>query len=115
MMPADEADGYAGPARVRTGGQDFDVLVTLRGYFEPIDGRYRWRGRIAASDELSAILAGRAAAATLTIGRHRAECTLTEPDPWGRYRVSGVSTPPFSTALAGQVEAGPCQSQQTPT
>ena len=108
-MSADEADGYAGPARVRTGGQDFDVLVTLRGYFEPIDGRYRWRGRIAASDELSAALEGRAAAGTLTIGRCSAECALTEPDPWGRYRITGESTPPFPTSLTGRVDAAPGQ------
>jgi hypothetical protein len=98
-MPADDADGYAGPARLRAGGFEFDVLVTLRGYFEPIDGRYHWRGRMAASDVLSTAIGDRAAAATLTIGNRSAECALTEPDLWGRYRVSGESTPPFATAV----------------
>ena len=108
-MPADDSDGYAGPASLRTGGRDFDVLVTLRGYFEPIDGRYHWRGRIAVNDELSAALRGGAAEATLTIGRLSAECALNEPDTWGRYRVSGESTPPFRTALVGQEDAAPSQ------
>jgi hypothetical protein len=113
-MPADDADGYAGPARLRTGGRDLDVIVTIRGYFEPIDGRYHWRGRIAANDELSAALGGRAAAGTLTIGRLSAECALTEPDPWGRYRVSGESTPPFPTALSGPDDAALGQIEQAP-
>lgn len=108
-MPGDEADGYAGPARLKTGACEFDVLVTLRGYFEPIDGRYHWRGRIGVNDELSATLGGRAAAATLTIGRLSAECALTEPDTWGRYRVSGESTPPFATALTALNDAAPSQ------
>jgi hypothetical protein len=108
-MPTDDADGYGGPARLQTGGCEFDVLVTLGGYFEPIDGRYHWRGRIAANDELSATLGGAAAGATLTIGHRSAECALTEPDTWGRYRVSGESTPPFPTAITGLDDAAPTQ------
>jgi len=95
----DEADGYAGPARLGIDGREFEVLITLRGYFESIDGRYHWRGRITPSDELSAALGGRTAAATLTTVHGTAECTVSDPDPWDRYRVSGISTPPFPTAL----------------
>jgi hypothetical protein len=95
----DEADGYAGPARLVVNKRELEVQVTLRGYFDAIDGRYHWRGRLAANDELTAALGGRAAAATLATGLGSAACTVSEPDPWGRYRVSGISTPPFRTAL----------------
>lgn len=98
----DEADGYAGSARLRINDRDFEVSVTLRGYFEPIDGRYHWRGRLADNDELMAALGGRTAAATLTTEDGSAECAVSDPDPWGRYRVTGVSTPPFPTALMAE-------------
>jgi hypothetical protein len=96
----DEFDGYAGQARLRIADSEFDVHATLRGYFEPIDGRYHWRGRLTSNDALSAKLNGRTAQATLITARGSAQCTVSEPDPWGRYRVSGISTPPFPVAVA---------------
>ncbi|MDR2985229.1 MAG: DUF4873 domain-containing protein [Nocardiopsaceae bacterium] len=96
----DEADRYAGPATLRIDdGRVFEMLVELRGYFEPLDGRYHWRGRLASNDELLSALEGSATIAALTTGHGSAECVVSEPDPWGRYRISGVSTPPFPTAL----------------
>ena len=98
----DEPDGYTGPARLAIRELEFEVHVALRGYFDAIDGRYHWRGRVGASDELTAALGGRAASATLTTGQGSADCSLSEPDPWGRYRVSGLSTPPFRTAITAR-------------
>jgi len=76
----------------------FSIHVELRGYFQPIDGRYHWHGRIAAHEGLTAALAsaGRSAA-TITTPHGSAPCEIAEPDPWNRYRVTGISTPPFPT------------------
>ena len=52
------AEEYVGPALVSTGSTtaatgEIAVDVHLRGHFEPLDGRFHWYGRIAASAELT--------------------------------------------------------------
>ncbi len=90
------AGEYAGAARVSTGSTsgDVEVEVTLRGHFEPLDGRFHWYGRIAADPVL-----GEAARAgdtvTLTTAHGAAEGRLSDVDPWGRFRISGTGRPPF--------------------
>lgn len=88
-------DGYSGPARLTVGQTRFDVRVELRGHFEPIDGRYHWYGRIARNDLLDAALRGAKAAGVLETSQGSSPCEVAEPDTWGRYRVTGQSTPPF--------------------
>jgi cation diffusion facilitator CzcD-associated flavoprotein CzcO len=94
----DEADGYTGPARLLIGEDEFEVSVDLRGYFQPIDGRFHWYGRVAAHAGLSARLGGAKAAATLTTPGGAARCDLAEPDTWDRYRITGTGAPPFAVA-----------------
>jgi Domain of unknown function (DUF4873) len=91
-------DGYAGHAELLIGTQRLDVQVELRGFFQPIDGRYHWYGRIAADDRIAALVTGGRAEAVLDVGHGPAPCELAEPDLWGRYRVTGQSTPPFPVA-----------------
>jgi cation diffusion facilitator CzcD-associated flavoprotein CzcO len=79
--------------------------VQLRGHFEPIDGRYHWYGRIAQHDGLAAALSSGRVSGTLTTSAGSAPCELSEPDTWQRFRITGISTPPFSTALAGGLTA----------
>ena len=70
------------------------VEVTLRGHFEPLDGRFHWYGRIGSD----AALAERARAGdtvTLTTPHGSAEGRLSDVDPWGRFRISGTGRPPF--------------------
>lgn len=43
---------YAGPAEVLVDGGPIVVEVTLRGMFQPIDGRYHWYGRLAAHPDV---------------------------------------------------------------
>jgi cation diffusion facilitator CzcD-associated flavoprotein CzcO len=88
-------DGYQGPATVVVGSSRFEVEVVLRGHFQPIDGRYHWYGRIARCGPLAAAAGPGRARAVIVTRQGRAPCELSEPDPWGRYRVSGISTPPF--------------------
>lgn len=94
-------DGYTGPARLTIGHAAFEVEVRLRGHFQPIDGRYHWRGRIAAHDGVAGQMATGRADGVLSTAEGDSGCEISEPDPWGRYRVAGISTPPFAAALAG--------------
>ena len=92
-----DGDGYAGPAALIIDKTEFRVQVRLRGQFQPIDGRYHWYGRIAAHDGLTATLGTARAQGVLSTPEGRADCELSDPDPWGRYRVTGTSGTPYAT------------------
>ena len=98
-------DGYEGPATLVTGGTQVAVQVQLRGHFQPIDGRYHWYGRIAPNQGLHDLLGPGRAQAVLTTSEGSAPCELSDPDLWQRYRVTGISTPPYAAeaATAGQL------------
>lgn len=92
-LPADE---YAGKAWVSTGTTttEIEVEVDLRGHFEPLDGRFHWYGRLAASDELvGRVQSGQTA--RLRTPHGSAEGRLSDVDPWGRFRIAGTGRPPF--------------------
>jgi Domain of unknown function (DUF4873) len=91
-----DADGYRGPATLRVGAATFDVEADLRGKFEPIDGRYHWYGRLGRNDLLAAALTAGRAEGTIRTAQGTARCEISDPDPWLRYRVSGISRPPFA-------------------
>jgi hypothetical protein len=101
-----EDDGYAGPAELAISGQHFAVSIELRGQFQPIDGRYHWYGRVGRHDGLAAVLAGGRAAGEVSTPAGRASCELSDPDTWGRYRVTGISAPPFTAAVRDREQAG---------
>lgn len=84
----EDRESYTGPATI--GGTA--VAVDLKGYFEAIDGRFHWYGRVAASDTLAADSGD---TVTLATPHGTAEAKLSDPDPWGRFRISGTGTPPF--------------------
>jgi cation diffusion facilitator CzcD-associated flavoprotein CzcO len=93
-------DGYEGSATLVAGPAQLDVQVRLRGYFQPIDGRYHWYGRIEPNEGLAELVRSGRARAVLTTPEGSAPCELSDPDPWQRYRVTGLSTPPFATQTA---------------
>lgn len=101
MTDFDDEDGYRGAAVWEGGGLRREVRVQLRGYFQPIDGLYHWYGRIESDDELAASLRGGRAKGTLTTPHGSVPADIGDPDPWGRYRVEGTSTPPFPTLFSG--------------
>jgi cation diffusion facilitator CzcD-associated flavoprotein CzcO len=105
--PPGDADGYEGPATLTIGGTRLDVRVRLRGHFQPIDGRYHWYGRIARHDGLARRLSAGRAPATLATGHGSAPCLVSDPDPWQRFRVTGVSTPPFPTVMTAPLANAP--------
>ncbi|HVK25526.1 MAG TPA: DUF4873 domain-containing protein [Actinokineospora sp.] len=90
-----EDDGYSGPATLIVGELELDVRVELRGHFQPIDGYYRWYGRIDADAAVTDAAGGRKTKATLRTPGAEADGELSDPDPWGRYRIMGTSRPPF--------------------
>ncbi len=92
-------DGYAGPVTVVVGVTAVAAEATLKGYFEPIDGRYHWYGRLAANPELDRLVSGSVAAELRTpIGA--AAGKLGDVDTWGRLRIAGVGRPPFEFATS---------------
>jgi hypothetical protein len=96
-----DEEGYTGQAELVFDGTTVPVRVELRGFFQPIDGRYHWYGRVAANDQVSTLVAAGARAALLRTPTGEARGALTDPDPWQRYRVSGTSTPPFTVGQSG--------------
>jgi uncharacterized protein DUF4873 len=99
-MTEHDEDGYTGEATVVVGEQELTIDVDLRGHFQPIDGRYRWYGRVASDEQLTAIAGGRKTKATIRTPEGSADGELSDPDPWGRYRITGTSTPPFAVPTA---------------
>jgi hypothetical protein len=91
-----DGDGYTGPATLVLADQEFAVDVDLRGHFQPIDGRYHWYGRIRADAELARAAGGRKRSVALRTGDAEATGELSDPDPWRRYRITGVGRPPFA-------------------
>ncbi|WP_235737821.1 DUF4873 domain-containing protein [Nocardioides alcanivorans] len=89
-LPADE---YDGPATLSVDDRQVPVEVTLRGAFQPIDGRFHWYGRVTATDALDDVRSG--AMATLTTPHGTAEAKLSDLDPWRRFRITGTGRPPF--------------------
>jgi hypothetical protein len=98
-MSGDE-DGYAGAATLHVGEHELDVEVTMRGVFQPIDGRYHWYGRVAVNDALQHVTGGRKTAVTIRTPYGEAAGEVSDPDAWGRYRIMGTSTPPFRAGTA---------------
>ena len=101
------SEGYAGPARLVTGTGEVEVEVLLRGAFQPIDGRYRWYGRVGSSEQVDALVASRTPV-SLRTPYGVAAARLADRDPWGRYRVTGTGRPPFP------VDEGPSTSGREP-
>ena len=88
------SEGYDGPARLLTEDHQVEVAVTLRGAFQPIDGRYHWYGRVSRHDGVDALVAS-GASVVLRTPHGDAAGRLSDRDPWGRYRIGGTGRPPF--------------------
>lgn len=93
-MTVDE-DGYEGRAALIAGAEVVPVSVTLTGRFDPIEGRYRWYGRVTADERVTALLEAGTRGVVLSTPFAEVAATLGDVDPWGRVRVGGVGTAPF--------------------
>jgi uncharacterized protein DUF4873 len=83
---------YRGPAEL----MGLPVEVRLSAHFEPLEGRFRWAGRTGPSPSLRDRVATGLRSATLSLpGGEAISVRVSEPDPWGGVRLSGVGTPPW--------------------
>lgn len=99
MSERHEHDGYDGPAQVLTDQGPVDVTVTVRGAFQPIDGRFHWHGRVVHHGRLDE--AARAAGdVVLRTPEGEAAGRLSDEDPWGRLRIAGTGRPPYRRQYA---------------
>lgn len=94
-MSDHDEDGYDGPAELIDGENHVAVEVKLGGHFDPISGSYNWYGRVAASPEVAALVAGGARKVVLRTPFAQVETALSDVDPWGRPRVEGFGSAPF--------------------
>ncbi|GAA0538170.1 DUF4873 domain-containing protein [Saccharopolyspora subtropica] len=95
-----DEDDYRGPATMRAGDREIAVRVVLRGHFQPIDGRFHWYGRVAAHESVDELAARHRQDVLLRTPDGEAVGTLSDPDPWGRYRITGTGHPPFPVPTA---------------
>lgn len=87
---------YLGSATIVIRGEEIAAQIELRGYREPIDGVFRWIGRIQRNDRLTELLGDdEPVRATIRTTHSAREALVGDPDPWLRYRIVGKSTPPF--------------------
>lgn len=97
-MPDDH--DYRGPASLVTADTEISVEVVLRGYFQPIDGRYHWYGRISANTALDDLVRNNRPV-LLRTPEGEAEGFVSSPDVWRRLRISGTGRPPFALVPPG--------------
>ncbi|AHH18459.1 hypothetical protein NONO_c36720 [Nocardia nova SH22a] len=91
-----ESSDYIGEATIIIRGTEIPARVEIKGYREPIDGVYRWIGRISPNEQLSDILANQTRVrATIRTPHSARDAYIGDPDPWQRYRINGKSTPPY--------------------
>ena len=88
-------DEYRGEAVVLDGARAITVAVRLSARFEPVEGRYRWAGRAAPDEALTALLRAGVREATVRIAGVAVVAQLGEPDTWGGIRLTGTGTPPW--------------------
>ena len=96
VPPADEDEGFDGPAVLVLADRELDVDVHLADHFEPLDGRTHWYGRVTRTPEVAAAKTAGATTVGLRIGDHVAEAHLAEFDAWGNVALRGVGAPPYA-------------------
>ncbi len=90
---------YRGPAQLifDAHGAEFDVQIDLRGHSQPIDGIFRWYGRVRPHEELRSFMetVGTSSKGRLSTDTGDAPVLVGDVDFWGRYRLQGTGMPPY--------------------
>lgn len=90
---------YDGELEIDAGDAEPIVVGThLSGFFQPIDGSFRWHGRTDPDSRVSRVAerVGRKTVAVRVPGGDWTSARLAEQNPWGGYRISGSGRPPFT-------------------
>lgn len=93
---SDDHDDYRGPATIVAENRELPAEVVLRGFFQPIDGKFHWYGRLAQDTAIDELAGERKLTVRVRTPLGEAEGVLSDPDPWGRYRLTGTGKPPFT-------------------
>ncbi|OZC47220.1 hypothetical protein CH286_13645 [Rhodococcus sp. WWJCD1] len=90
---------YRGPAMLTfdNPAAEFDVQIDLRGHSQPIDGVFRWYGRVRPHEALQGFMeaAGSSRKGRLSTDSGDVPVLVSDVDPWGRYRLQGNGMPPY--------------------
>ncbi|WP_080737137.1 DUF4873 domain-containing protein [Rhodococcoides fascians] len=90
---------YRGPAMLTfdNPAAEFDVQIDLRGHSQPIDGVFRWYGRVRPHEALQGFMeaAGSSRKGRLSTDSGDVPVLVSDVDPWGRYRLQGTGMPPY--------------------
>ncbi|GAA3726773.1 DUF4873 domain-containing protein [Salinactinospora qingdaonensis] len=97
MSDIDEAEEeYRGAVTVTAGDRTIEVRAHLAGHFDPLNGHYRWVGRLSPAAEITtAFEAGHTDVLVRTPEGHTARATLSAPNVWGGHGLAGTGRPPF--------------------
>lgn len=95
---------YRGPATIRIGEREIPAQVRLSARFEPVEGRYRWSGRTGPNEMLLNEARAGTRSVTLQIGERAAPATLSDPDPWGGVRLTGIGAAPWIASWTRSLE-----------
>lgn len=76
---------------------EFEVQVDLRGHSQPIDGIFRWYGRVRPHEALQGFMeaAGSRREGRLSTDSGDVPVLVSDVDFWGRYRLQGTGMPPY--------------------
>jgi hypothetical protein len=111
VLPCDTGVGGESAGAAGTGKADGDgegaaapvpveVEAHLAGHFSPLTGDYRWRGRLSASEEITAAFRdGVRTVLVRTPDGFEGTGVLDDPNLWGGHPVRGAGTPPFAVPL----------------
>jgi ubiquinone/menaquinone biosynthesis C-methylase UbiE len=90
---------FRGPATLtfESPPAEFEVQIDLRGHSQPIDGIFRWYGRVRPHEALQGFMeaAGSSRKGRLSTDSGEVPVLVSDVDFWGRYRVQGTGMPPY--------------------
>lgn len=105
-----DEDEYQGEATLIAGETELAVRIHLGGNIQPLDGSYRWYGRITRDEAVTELHAGGVRDVSIRVpGGTDTPAKLAEIDPFGNARVTGTGRPPhpLGDPLAEENEPAP--------
>lgn len=92
----EEEEEYNGPVTLVVNGAELTAHAHIAGNFDPLNGSYRWVGRLSPSTEVTeAFQAGSTSVTVRTPEGHEGAGKLGDANLWGGHPVSGSGPPPY--------------------